>query len=352
MTTVSGNTLIARSLKKQGVDHIFGIVGFPIFGIAAAAQREGIQFIGMRNEQAASYAAGAVGYLTGRPGACLTVSGPGMIHGIAGLANAQENCWPMILLGGASNSYQEGRGAFQEAPQVELARIYSKYAARPDQTRRIPVYIEQAVRTSINGRPGAVYLDFPDDYLAGRVEEGDVSIPERCPEPPRTPADASEIQRAIDVLRAAERPLVIIGKGAAYSRAELEIRDFIEATQIPFLSSPMGKGVVDDDHAVSVAPARGLALQDADVVVLLGARLNWIMHFGLPPRFDANVKIIQVDILAEEIGRNVPVEVGLVGDIQAVVGQLNASLEAEPYTFPSDAAWRTTLGTRSRARRL
>ena len=158
MAELSGATLVARSLKQQGVETMFGIVGFPVFGIAAAAQREGIQFVGMRNEQAASYAAGAVGYFTGRPGACLTVSGPGMIHGIAGLANAQENCWPMILLGGASNSYQEGMGAFQEAPQVELARIYSKYTARPDQASRIPFYCEQAVRTAINGRPGAVYL--------------------------------------------------------------------------------------------------------------------------------------------------------------------------------------------------
>jgi len=344
MATLDGNTLIARSLKKQGVDHMFGIVGFPVFGIAAAAQAAGIQFIGMRNEQAASYAAGAVGYLTGRPGACLTVSGPGMIHGIAGLANAQENCWPMLLLGGASNSYQEGRGAFQEAPQVELARIYSKYAARPDQTGRIPFYCEQAVRATINGRPGAAYLDFPDDFLAAQVEESDSVIPERCPDPPRTQAASADVARAIDVLREAERPLVIIGKGAAYSRAEQEVRAFIEATQIPFLSSPMGKGVVDDEHALSVAPARGLALQDADVVVLLGARLNWIMHFGLPPRFDANVKTIQIDIHGEEIGRNVPAEVGLVGDIKAVVGQLNEALEAEPYTFAADAAWRKTLG--------
>jgi 2-hydroxyacyl-CoA lyase 1 len=344
MAKIDGNTLIARSLKKQGVEHMFGIVGFPVFGIAAAAQAEGIQFLGMRNEQAASYAAGAVGYLTGRPGACLTVSGPGMIHGIAGLANAQENCWPMILLGGASNSYQEGRGAFQEAPQVELARIYSKYAARPDQAARIPFYCEQAVRSTINGRPGAAYLDFPDDFLSAEVEESEVVIPERCADPSRIHADPNEVSRAIDVLRKAERPLVIIGKGAAYSRAEQEIRDFIETTQIPFLSSPMGKGVVDDEHALSVAPARGLALQDADVVVLLGARLNWIMHFGLPPRFDENVKTIQVDIHGEEIGRNVPAEVGLVGDIKAVVGQMNAALEAEPFSFAPDAPWRGALG--------
>lgn len=344
MAKIDGNTLIARSLKKQGVEHMFGIVGFPVFGVAAAAQAEGIQFVGMRNEQAASYAAGAVGYLTGRPGACLTVSGPGMIHGIAGLANAQENCWPMLLLGGASNSYQEGRGAFQEAPQVELARIYSKYAARPDQAERIPFYCEQAVRTTIHGRPGAAYLDFPDNFLSAQVEESEIEIPERCADPARTQAADDDIARAIEVLRGAERPLVIIGKGAAYSRAEAEIRAFIEATRIPFLSSPMGKGVVDDEHALSVAPARGLALQDADVVVLLGARLNWIMHFGLPPRFDARVKTIQVDLHGEEIGRNVPAEVGLVGDIKAVVGQLNRALEAEPYTFAADAPWRKALG--------
>jgi 2-hydroxyacyl-CoA lyase 1 len=343
MATLDGNTLIARSLKKQGVEHMFGIVGFPVFGVAAAAQKEGIQFIGMRNEQAASYAAGAVGYFTGRPGACLTVSGPGMIHGLAGLANAQENCWPMILLGGASNSYQEGMGAFQEAPQVELARIYSKYAARPDSPQRIPFYCEQAVRTAINGRPGATYLDFPDDFLSAQIEEADVSIPERCPEPPRPQAASTDVQRAIDVLRNAERPLVILGKGAAYSRAEEEVRKFVESAGLPFLTSPMGKGVIDDEHALSVMPARGLALQDADVVVLLGARLNWIMHFGLSPRFAEDVKTIQVDIHAEEIGRNVVAEVGLVGDIKAVVGQFNEALEADPFTYPKDTPWWTAL---------
>jgi len=343
MATIDGNTLIARSLKKQGVEHMFGIVGFPVFGIAAAAQREGIQFLGMRNEQAASYAAAAVGYFTGRPGACLTVSGPGVIHGLAGMANAQENCWPMILLGGASNSYQEGRGAFQEAPQVELARPYGKYSARPDQPERIPFYCEQAVRTAINGRPGAVYLDFPDDMLSAQVEEDAVSIPEGCPDPPRTLAPTADVERAIEVLRNAERPLVIIGKGAAYSRAENEIREFIESTKLPFLTSPMGKGVVDDEHALSVMPGRGLALENADVVVLLGARLNWIMHFGLPPRFNEDVKTIQVDIHAEELGRNVPAEVGLCGDIKAVVGQLNQALEAEPFVYPSDTPWWSAL---------
>ncbi|MCH2172855.1 thiamine pyrophosphate-dependent enzyme [Myxococcota bacterium] len=346
MADINGATLIARSLKQQGVEFMFGVVGFPVFSIASAAQSEGITYLGMRNEQSASYAAAAVGYLTGRPGACLVVSGPGMIHAMAGLSNAWANCWPMILIGGASDSYQEGMGAFQEAPQVESARLYTKWTARPDAAGRIPTYIEQAVRTSIYGRPGATYLDFPDDLISATVDEADVEFPSQCPDPPRPQAAPQEVERAIEVLRQSERPLAIIGKGAAYSHAEEEVRAFIDATQIPFLSSPMGKGVVPDEHPLSVAPARAMALQEADLVVLLGARLNWIMHFGKPPRFSADVKTIQIDIAAEEIGRNVPAEVGLAGDLKAIVGQLNDTLSGAPFEFPGDSAWRTNLAER------
>lgn len=343
MSEIDGATLLARSLKHQGVEYVFGVVGFPIFGVAPAIQGEGIKFIGMRNEQAASYAAAAVGYLTGRPGACLVVSGPGAVHAFAGLANAKENCWPMILIGGASNSYQEGMGAFQEAPQVELARPYTKFSARPDGPQRIPFYIEQAVRTSMAGRPGATYVDFPDDLITATIDESEVTFPPRCPDPPRPRADRTEIERAMDVLRNAKRPLAIIGKGAAYARAETEVRAFIEATQIPFLPTPMGKGVVPDSSPLSVAPGRGLALEKADVIVLLGARLNWILHFGLPPRFAQGAKFIQIDIASEEIGRNVSAEVGLVGDLRAIVSQFNTSLDTNAFRFPDDAAWRSEL---------
>lgn len=343
MTQLDGATLLARSLKQQGVDVMFGIVGFPVFQIASAAQAAGITYIGMRNEQAASYAAAAVGYLTGRPGACLVVSGPGVIHGIAGLSNAWANHWPMVLIGGACGTYQEGMGAFQEAPQVESTRLYTKWTARPDSVERIPYYVEQAVRTSIAGRPGATYIDMPDDLITGAVDEADVAFPARCPDPARPFAEPSEIDRAVEALHAAERPLVIVGKGAAYAHAEDEVRAFVEATQIPFLPTPMGKGVVPDSHPLSVAPGRALALQQADLVVLLGARLNWILHFGLPPRFAENVRTIQVDIAAEEIGRNVPAGVGLVGDLKSVVGQLNAALERNPHRLASDAPWRAAL---------
>ncbi len=343
MAELNGATIIARSLKQQGVDYMFGIVGFPVFGIASAAQREGIKYFGFRNEQAASYAAGAVGYLTGRPGACLAVSGPGMIHAIAGLANAWSNCWPMILLGGANDAYQNGQGAFQEAPQVEAARPFTKYSARPDAAARLPYYIEQAVRTSIYGRPGAVYLDLPNDIISAQLPEEEIAFRERCPDPPRTCAESGAVERALEVLASAERPLVIVGKGAAYSRAETEVREFIEKTRLPYLASPMGKGVLPDDHRLSVAPARSFALQNADVVFLLGARFNWIMHFGLPPRFAEKVRVIQLDISPEEIGTNVPAEVALVGDAKAITAQLNRAVEAKGWSYPTETDWRLEL---------
>ncbi len=343
MAEVNGATLIARSLKEQGVEYMFGIVGIPVVPIAMAFQREGGQFFGFRNEQAASYAAGAVGYMTGRPGACLGVSGPGMVHGIAGMANAWANAWPMILLGGANDSYQNGTGAFQETPQIEAARPFAKYAARPDSVRRLPFYIEQAVRTSIYGKPGAVYLDLPGDIITGTCDEDEVDWKKRCPEPPRTTTPQENIDAALAALKSAERPLVIVGKGAAYARAEDEVREFVEKTQLPYLASPMGKGVIPDDHPLSVAPARSYALQNADLILLMGARLNWIMHFGLPPRFNKDVRVIQMDINPEEIGTNVPTEVALVGDAKAITGQLNKALDANPWQYPAETTWRTGL---------
>jgi 2-hydroxyacyl-CoA lyase 1 len=311
--------------------------------IAFQAQRVGIKYIGMRHEQSASYAAQAVGYMTGRPGACLAVSGPGMTNAISGLANAWSNRWPMLLLGGASDISQHGMGAFQEAPQVEAARPWVKYAAEVDRIDKIPYFIEQAVRTSIYGRPGATYLDLPGDIISGQVEEDDVPQRAPAPEAPRFFADPMAVEQAVAALKSAERPLVIVGKGCAYARAEDEVRAFIESTQLPFLATPMGKGVMPDDHPLSVAPARSHVLQNADLVFLMGARLNWILHFGLPPRFNPDVRVVQMDIAAEEIGTNVPAEVALVGDARAVTSQINQVLRESPWQYPAESTWRTGI---------
>ena len=347
MSEVDGATLIARSLKQQGIDHLFGIVGFPVGPIAAAAQKEGINYIGMRNEQAASYAAQAYGYMTGRPGACLTVTGPGVVHGLAGLANAQQNCWPMILIGGASETYRGGMGAFQEERQVLIASPFCKFAHGIESVGRIPYYVEMATRHAIYGRPGACYLDMPDDIIKGTCDLDKITQVQRVPEPPRMVAPGENIEAALDVLEKAQRPLVIVGKGMAWSRAEGEVRSFIERTQVPFVRSPMGKGVMPDDHPLAVSAARTLALQQADVVFLMGARFNWIFHFGLAPRFDKNVKVIQLDIAPEEIGHNKPTEVALVGDGKAIVGQLNKALGNRQWFHPTDSPWRKALAKKA-----
>src|SRR6266849_1060554 len=352
MAEIDGATLIARSLKQQGIDHLFGVVGFPVGPIAAAAQKEGVAYIGMRNEQAASYAAQAYGYLKGRPGACIVVTGPGVVHGLAGLANAQQNCWPMILIGGASETYRGGMGAFQEERQVVIASPFCKFAHAIDTVERIPYYVEMATRNAIYGRPGATYLDMPDNIITGKCDEDKIVQVERAPDPPRTVAPQEYIEEALNLLEKAERPLVLVGKGMAWSRAEDEVRAFLERTQIPFLRSPMGKGVMPDDHPLSVAAARTLALQNADVVFLMGARFNWIFHFGQPPRYAKDVKVIQLDIAPEEIGHNKATEVALIGDGKAIVGQLNKALAGRQWFHPKDTPWRDGGRPRPGHRRL
>ncbi|MEZ5854048.1 MAG: thiamine pyrophosphate-binding protein [Hyphomicrobiaceae bacterium] len=343
MAKLNGAQIMARSLKEQGVEYMFGIVGFPVQEIAAQAQKAGIKYYGMRNEQTASYAAQAAGYMTGRPGACLTVSGPGVVHMLAGLANAQQNCWPMIGIGGASPTYQNGMGGFQEERQVQIASPFCKFAHAVEHTHRIPFYVEMAVRNSIYGRPGATYLDMPDDIIKGEVEEDKIAFPPKSAEPPRSMAMTENINKAIAALQSAEKPLVIVGKGMAWSRAEDEVRAFIERTKLPFLASPMGKGVMDDNHPLSVGAARSTALKEADVIFVMGARLNWIMHYGQQPRFNKNVRIIQLDIAHEAIGQNVPAEVALVGDGKAIVGQMNDALKNQQWFYAEGTPWRKQI---------
>ncbi|XP_046655286.1 2-hydroxyacyl-CoA lyase 1-like isoform X1 [Daphnia pulicaria] len=349
---MDGNTILAKALKQQGVEYMFGIVGIPVIDVAIAAQREGIKYIGMRNEQSAAYAAQAIGYLTKKPGACLAVSGPGLLHTIGGMANAQSNGWPLIVIGGSSDTSQEGLGAFQECPQVEATRLFCKYSARPASLSVIPLHVEKAVRFATYGRPGAAYLDFPGDLL-GRTESGEeIENPLPLPDPPKSCAELSDIKRAVDLLKSAQRPLLVVGKGAAYSRAEGIINQFVKMTNIPVLATPMGKGVVDDGDIHSVAPARSLALQKADVILVLGARLNWILHFGRPPRFDSKVKIIQVDILPEEVHNSVQSSVALVGDVGAIMNQIATESQTASLKYDGNSEWWASLRAKCEANKV
>ncbi|XP_050798852.1 2-hydroxyacyl-CoA lyase 1 isoform X4 [Gopherus flavomarginatus] len=336
---VSGAQLIAEALKTQNIEYMFGIVGIPVTEIAIAAQAIGIKYVGMRNEQAACYAASAVGYLTGKPGICLVVSGPGLIHALGGMANANMNCWPLIVIGGSSDRNQEIMGAFQEFPQVEACRLYSKFSVRPSSLETIPAVIEKAVRCSIYGRPGACYVDMPGDFVNLQVNKSSVKYVKCCLPPPVCTAEHSAVSEAASILAHSRQPLLIIGKGAAYSRAENSIRKLVDQCGLPFLPTPMGKGVVPDNHPNCVAAARSRALQHADVIILFGARLNWILHFGLPPRFRPDVMIIQVDICAEELGNNVRPAANLLGDINAVTEQLLEQLILMEWKHPSYSEW-------------
>jgi 2-hydroxyacyl-CoA lyase 1 len=277
MLKCKGREVIAESLVQQGVQFIFGVVGYPIFELASACQDAGLQYFGCHNEQAASYAAAAVGYLTGRPGVCLVVTGPGVVHAVAGMANAKENCWPMLCIGGSHESNQRGKGAFQEvgqsgdSTQLDYVRPACKYAAVLDSQERIPFFIEQAVRFAINGRPGASYLDVPADLMRTKLERGTAATlqPPRCPPPPMQLCAEGDIAAAVALLTGAKTPLVIVGKGAAYAGAGPALQALVETSNLPFLPTPMGKGTISDEDEHCVASARSAALAGADVVLLV-----------------------------------------------------------------------------------
>ncbi|KAJ1965103.1 hypothetical protein GGI12_000987 [Dipsacomyces acuminosporus] len=333
MSAFTGAQVLAKSLKQQGVEVVFGIVGIPVVEVAEAIQAEGISFISFRNEQSCSYAASAWGFLNQKPGVCLVVSGPGVVHALAGVVNSQVNTWPLVLIGGSCETTLEGAGAFQECLQVEMCRPYTKFAARPQSIGQIPSVVERAFRYSITGRPGATYVDLPADYIQGSTPEQQI-VQVRQVTPTFAQADPQDVEEAVRILAKAKSPLFVIGKGAAYARAENEIRALVDKYQAPFLPTPMGKGVVPDSHPRNASSARSLALKGADVVVLFGARVNWILHFGR--RFNENAKIIQIDICPEEMGVNVPVDVALQGHLPLVAKQLADALQGPFVADPEN----------------
>lgn len=311
---MSAYSILANSLQAQEVKQVYGVIGIPIIELGIHLHTSGITFYGFRNEQQSSYAAGVEGYLTQRPGVCLTVSGPGYTNALSGLANAKENSWPMILISGSSELNTTGMGSFQEFPQTESAITFCKWSVRVNTLEMIPRVIERAFRISMRGRPGPVYIDMPADLLRSSQKEIPAALPlayNILPYP-----DPVTVNKALDLLKSAKKPLVIVGKGAAYSRAENEIREFIRKTGMPFLPTPMGKGVVRDDDPNNVSAARTTAIGQADVILLLGARLNWILHFGLPPRFNEKVQFISVNVDFEEISNNCRAKVEVYSDVR------------------------------------
>jgi oxalyl-CoA decarboxylase len=336
MTTVSpspesthltdGFHLVVDALKANDIDTIYGVVGIPITDLARVAQSSGIRYIGFRQETSAGNAAAAAGFLTRRPGVCLTVSAPGFLNGLAALANATTNCFPMIQISGSSDRAMVDlqRGEYGELDQLCAARPFVKAAYRIGRIEDIGRGIARAIRTAVSGRPGGVYLDIPGDVLAQAMDAAAAAATVwRVVDPaPRQLPAPEAVDRALDLLTRAQRPLIVLGKGAAYAQAEGVVRKFVEATGIPFLPMSMAKGLLPDSHPQSVAAARSLALSRADTVLLVGARLNWLLSHGTSPQWSADATFIQVDIAASEFDSNQPIAAPLAGDICSVMSAL------------------------------
>ncbi|OBH11295.1 oxalyl-CoA decarboxylase [Mycobacterium sp. E1747] len=346
---IDGFHLVVEALKANDVATIYGIVGIPITDLARVAQASGIRYIGFRQETSAGNAAAAAGFLTRRPGVCLTTSGPGFLNGLPALANATTNCFPMIQISGSSNRalVDLQRGDYQDIDQLNAARPFAKAVYRINRIEDIGRGVARAMRTAISGRPGGVYLDIPGDVLGQAMDAAagaDTVWRIVDPAPRQLPAPDA-VERALQLLARAERPLIVLGKGAAYAQADSVIRDFVETSGIPFLPMSMAKGLLPDSHPQSAAAARSLALARADVVLLVGARLNWLLGHGDSPQWSATAKFIQVDIAPAEFDSNQPIAAPLAGDIGSVMTALRDGLTAYPVTVPAE--WTGDLAERT-----
>ena len=343
-----GFHLVVEALKLNGVDTIFGVAGIPITDLLRLAQAEGIRYFGFRHEQSAGNAAAIAGFLTQQPGICMTVSAPGFLNGLVALANATTNCFPMILISGSSDRaiVDLEQGDYEELDQLAAARPYAKAAYRVNRPQDIGIGIARAIRAAVSGRPGGVYLDLTAEVLGSALdaEAGRKSLVRVVDPAPAQPPSPASVARALDLLGSAERPLAILGKGAAYARAEAEIRAFLEATGIPFLPMSMAKGLLPDDHPQSAAAARSYAIGNADVVLVAGARLNWLLSHGRPPLWPEAARLVQIDISATEIDSNRAVAAPVIGDIKSAFAAFNAALK--PGQVTPSAAWTEEIGKR------
>ncbi|WP_052864186.1 oxalyl-CoA decarboxylase [Streptomyces niger] len=344
-----GIHLVVDALKLNGVQNLYGVVGIPITDLARLAQREGLRYIGFRHESDAGHAAAAAGFLTKKPGICLTVSAPGFLNGLVALANATTNCFPMVQISGSSERHLVDlqRGDYEEMDQLAAARPFAKAAYRVHRAEDIGRGIARALRTAAAGRPGGVYLDIPAAVLGEVIdaEKGAASLWRPVDPAPRQLPEPAAVDRAIDLLANAERPLVVLGKGAAYAQADAPIREFIETTGVPYLPMSMAKGLLPDGHPQSAATARSLALRRADVVMLVGARLNWLLGHGEAPQWSPDAKFVQVDIAAAEMDSNQPIAAPLVGDVGSVMEALTERSKPGRISVPS--RWREELAART-----
>ena len=337
-----GFHLVIDALKLNDINTIYGVPGIPITDLGRMMQGAGIRVISFRHEQNAGNAAAIAGFLTKKPGICLTVSAPGFLNGLTALANATTNCFPMILISGSSEReiVDLQQGDYEEMDQLAIAKPLCKAAFRVLHAADIGIGVARAIRAAVSGRPGGVYLDLPAKLFA-QVMDADAGANSLVkvidPAPAQIPAPAA-VKRALDVLKGAKRPLIILGKGAAYAQADDEIRALVERSGIPFLPMSMGKGLLPDTHPLCAGAARSTVLKDSDVVMLIGARLNWLLSHGKGKAWGEphSKKFIQIDIEPKEMDSNVEIVAPVVGDIGSCVSALLAGMDGKWPAPPAD----------------
>src|SRR5258706_11115489 len=344
-----GFHLVIDALKLNGIDTIFGLPGIPITDFTRMAQAAGMRVISFRHEQNAGNAAAIAGFITQKPGICLTVSAPGFLNGLTALANATTNCFPMILISGSSEReiVDLQQGDYEEMDQLAIAKPLAKAAFRVLYAEDIGVGIARAIRAAVSGRPGGVYLDLPARLFGQTVaaEAGRKSLIKVVDPAPRQIPAADAIQRAVELLKSARKPLIVLGKGAAYAQADNDIRALVEKTGIPYLPMSMAKGLLPDTHEQSASAARSYVLPEADVAILIGARLNWLLSHGKGKTWGGKThkdwggqKFIQVDISPQEADSNVRIDAPVVGDIGSCVSALLGAINATAGSWPAPPA--------------
>ena len=350
-----GFHLLIDALKLNGIDTIFGLPGIPVTDLTRKAQAAGLRVVSFRHEQNAGYAASIAGFLTQRPGICLTVSAPGFLNGLTALANATTNCFPMILISGSSEReiVDLQQGDYEEMDQLAIAKPLAKAAFRVLHAEDIGIGVARAIRAAVSGRPGGVYLDLPAKVFpqAMDAEAGKQSLIKVVDPAPRQLPAPEAVKRALDLLSSAKRPLIILGKGAAYAQADADVRALIEKTGIPYLPMAMAKGLLPDTHEQSAAAARSYVLPEADVVMLIGARLNWLLAHGKGKTWGGKSakawggqKFVQVDISPIEADSNVRIDAPVVGDIGSCVKAMLDGIGANWPKPPSD--WLSAIAER------
>ena len=337
-----GFHLIVDALKLNGVKTIYGVPGIPITDFGRMAQAAGIRVISFRHEQNAGNAAAIAGFLTKQPGICLTVSAPGFLNGLVALANATTNCFPMILISGSSEReiVDLQQGDYEEMDQFAIAKPLCKAAFRVLHAQHIGIGVARAIRAALSGRPGGVYLDLPAKLFPQVMdaEAGAKSLVKVIdPAPAQIPAPAA-VKRALDVFKSAKRPLIILGKGAAYAQVDDQIRAFVEKTGAPFLPMSMAKGLLPDTHSQCAGAARSTVLKDSDVVMLIGARLNWLLSHGKGKNWGEphSKKFIQIDIEPKEMDSNVEIVAPVVGDLGSCISALLEGMGSNWPAAPAD----------------